>query len=166
MLPSQAKNRLYVGNIPKSLSHDQLVDTLKPLTKGACWLLSRQDIHRHVHRDTYRSLQPDLLRLQLTALCLSSMSVCKHCIEPNAPVLCPVMSIESRPAPRLPVPGAGQIEGDARPEPRLLLRGVPQLRLCRARKERAVTARLHVRSARALCCSLPHSLTHLDISQL
>ena len=35
VLPSQAKNRLYVGNIPKSLTHDQLVDTLKPLTKGA-----------------------------------------------------------------------------------------------------------------------------------
>jgi len=35
VLPSQAKNRLYVGNIPKSLSHEQLVDTLKPLTKGA-----------------------------------------------------------------------------------------------------------------------------------
>ena len=35
VLPSQAKNRLYVGNIPKSLTHDQLVDMLKPLTKGA-----------------------------------------------------------------------------------------------------------------------------------
>ena len=34
VLPSQAKNRLYVGNIPRALTHDQLVDILKPFTKG------------------------------------------------------------------------------------------------------------------------------------
>ena len=34
VLPSQAKNRLYVGNIPRALTHEQLVDILKPITKG------------------------------------------------------------------------------------------------------------------------------------
>ena len=35
VLPSQGKNRLYIGNLPKQLSQDEVEAILKPLTKGA-----------------------------------------------------------------------------------------------------------------------------------
>lgn len=34
VLPSQGKNRLYIGNLPRQLTKDAVVAMMKPLTKG------------------------------------------------------------------------------------------------------------------------------------
>lgn len=44
VLASQGKNRLYIGNLPKQLTHAEVEAILKPLTKGE---LLQIDGHQH-----------------------------------------------------------------------------------------------------------------------
>lgn len=127
VLPSQSKNRLYLGNLPKTITKDELDAQVRAATKGAliCMLCLRQHVYS---RQLYAEGRQ---RIACYFISLLHYCVC------HRPGKC----------------RAADVKGDSRPEPGLLLPGVLQSRLRTARQGSAVAAQLPVRPLLNACRS-------------